>query len=173
MLHILTPYAVDKDLGAAYNQACAMVPEGAWICLMDYDCMLLTPDAGKILNEYAANGEEALYTCYTNRCHETSAQLMKAAQDETDMRVHISFALKTELHPHTLKPITGNISGFLMMFPKSLWLKYPFIEGIGCLGCDTNFWKRLAADNVPMYIMERLYVWHTYRLTTNSKKHLL
>lgn len=170
-VHILTPYDVNKDLGKAYNQACAMVPDGDWICLMDYDTMLLTPDAGKILYEYAANGVDGLYTCYTNRCHPTSLQHASLMNNVTDIKEHIRYA--EDCRGKGLLRIKGNISGFLMMFPKSLWLKYPFKEGIGCLGVDTDFWRRLAADNVLMYIMTGLYVWHTYRLTTNNKNHLL
>lgn len=170
-VHIITPYRIDKDLGKAYNNACQLIPDGDYICLMDYDCMLLTPDAGAILHKYALKGEEALYTCYTNRCHPTSLQHMSLMNNVTDIKEHIRFA-ESKRGTELLK-IGGNISGFLMMFPKSLWVKYPFAEGIGCLGVDTDYWKKLAADNVPMYIMTSLYVFHIYRLTTNSKNHLL
>lgn len=169
-VHHIIPYRVDKDLGKAYNEACALVPIGDWICLRDYDTMFLTPDAGKILHDYASRGEECLYTCYTNRCHETSAQLCKDMQHVTDIKLHIKRA--GEMTSGLLK-ISGNISGFLMMFPKSLWVKYPFKEGIGCLGVDTAYWQTLAKNNVPMYIITGLYVFHIYRLMNNSKEHLL
>lgn len=172
-VHILTPYSVTKDLGKAYNTACSLIPDGDWCCIMDYDCMLLTPDAGKIIHEYAERGEQALYTCYTNRCHPTSPQLYNDILKEPDITKHIKLAEYISQRGNDLLRITGNVSGFLMMFPKSLWLKYKFDEGVGCLGLDTSLWKRLAADKVPMYIMQRLYVFHIYRLTLKGKEHLL
>lgn len=171
-VHILTPYDIGKDLGFAYNQACAMVPDGDWVCLMDYDCMLLTPDAGYILHGYAERGEQALYTCYTNRCHPTSPQCVTGMSDVSDIKEHIIFADKQKQYKKLMR-IRGNVSGFLMLFPKSLWLKYPFKEGIGCLGVDTDYWQRLAKNNIPMYIMQNLYVLHLYRMITNNKDHLL
>lgn len=172
-VHHIIPFRIDKDLGKAYNEACAMVPDGDWIALRDYDTMLLTPDAGKILHDYASRGEECLYTCYTNRCHATSRQLYaQMNMSNPDIKWHIEIAQRMANDCGLLK-ISGNISGFLMMFPKSLWVKYPFKEGIGCLGVDTSHWQTLAKNNVPMYIITGLYVFHIYRLMNNSKEHLL
>ncbi|HLA53220.1 MAG TPA: hypothetical protein VK618_07940, partial [Flavitalea sp.] len=75
-VNIMIPYALDKNLGRAYNETMRMVDDGDWACLMDYDVQLLTPDAGKILHDYAIRFPHAgMLTCYTNRIHPSSPQL--------------------------------------------------------------------------------------------------
>ncbi len=49
MIHLVHPFRADKNLGKAYNEAFRNCPDGDWLCLMDWDVMLLTHDAVSIM----------------------------------------------------------------------------------------------------------------------------
>jgi hypothetical protein len=177
-VHILKPYSIEKNLGKAYNEAMAMIPDGDWACLMDYDTMFLTPDCGQILYEHAfyhekyADGMKALFTCYTNRIHPLSMyQLYKGQISEiTDVTYHIYLAelIRNENRNQTKLLPKAPISGFLMMFQKSLWEEFKFNESGKCLGVDNDFSIRVQ-EKYPVLRMDDLYVWHTYRLKNGIK----
>lgn len=177
-IHLLTPFSQTKDLGYAYNQSCALVPDGDWICLQDHDTMLLTPDAVNIMYGYIERNPTAgMLTCYTNRIHPTSPQLLNGKMSpKPDIDWHIKKAIwmqkemgfqTTELHE--------NISGFLMLFSKETWKQHPFIENGGCLGVDTAWWRELKAAGKTILRMDSIYIFHIYRLTNGikNKTHLL
>jgi GT2 family glycosyltransferase len=175
-VHITIPFSQSKNLGAAYNQAMQLISDDDWMCFLDHDAMLLTPDAPVILHEYATRYPDAgLLTCYTNRIHQTSHQLLHGQISENDsMRWHLDRAIQQKEFLYQVTPLRGNVSGFLMLISKRSWLKFPFAETGGCLGVDTEYWQRLKEAGQKMYRMDGLYVWHTYRLLTgiNDKTHL-
>jgi len=174
MIHILTPYRTDKDLGKAYNDACSLVPDGDWICLMDIDCMFLTPDAPEIMQKYVEMyPETGCFTAYTNRISPLSFEQLwnKRVSEDGEIRHHIELAMNLRSNFPSVTPVLrGEISGYLMLFSKETWEKNKFDEGIGCLAVDT-FWSRRVQD---IKRMDAVYVWHTYRIwkEMNDKTHL-
>lgn len=180
-VHIQIPYCPEKNLGRAYNQAMSNLPEGDWACFIDYDVMLLTPDAGKILHDYATlmtkneDRSEILLTCWTNRIHPKAHMQLYTGevQDNADVRTHIKEANDAKKYLYNVTRIRENISGFLMLIHKSMWEKQKFIED-GCLGVDTEYSKALKARGSKIFRMDGLYVWHTYRLEKGikNKEHL-
>lgn len=180
-VNIMTPYSLEKNLGKAYNEAMRQIGDDDWACLIDHDVLFLTPDAGRILHEYAVMIENhydrrpCLLTCYTNRIHHSSPQLLSPhGADETDMLFHLALAEDAKKNLYKVKEIDKNISGFLMLLPKRLWLEFPFDESGKCLGVDTNFWKRLKMAGIPMFLMMGMYVFHLYRMgkPITDKTHL-
>jgi hypothetical protein len=183
-VHILKPYSLEKNLGKAYNEAMAMIPDGDWACLMDYDTMFLTPDCGQILHEHAMRHElssaqqKVLFTCYTNRIHPLSIyQLWKGEVSWiTDIQYHVYLAerIRDENRGKSKLLPKAPISGFLMMFPKYLWDEFKFNEDMKCLGVDNDFSIRVQ-EKYPCCRMDDLYVWHTYRLKNGikDKSHLI
>lgn len=175
-IHITIPFATDKDLGKAYNEACAMVPDGDWICILDHDVMFLTPDAINIMYGYVErNPDVGLLTCYANRIHQSSPQLFdRGMMHITDISYHINVAEKQKQHLYEVTEVDKNISGFLMLFSKETWKQFPFKEGAGCLGIDTAFWQSLVSAGKKILRMDGLYVFHTYRLQNGiqNKDHL-
>lgn len=172
----MIPYDLDKNLGRAYNKMIQQVPDDEWVCLMDYDVMLLTPDAGLILHNYALRYPDSLLTCYTNRIHPTSPQLFNGSLSANyGIRHHIEIANEVKSKLYTVTKINSTISGFLMMFPKSLWKDFKFSENLKCLGVDTDFSTRLIHAGKNIYRMNGCYVFHQYRLMTDpsDKTHLL
>ena len=177
-VHFVIPYALDKNLGRAYNETMAALPDGDWACLMDYDVQLLTPDAGRIVHEYATMAKpDQLLTCFTNRVSTLSKpQLLNGVVNEdSDIRNHIRFAERQRQFLYQMSPIPRDISGMLMLMNKQLWSEFQFTEDKKCLGVDTEYNRRIRAAGKTIMRMDGLYVWHAYRLMNgiNDKTHLL
>lgn len=155
-----------------------LIPDEDWVCLRDGDTIFLTPDYGNILHEYASlNPDAALLTCLVNRVsHLSTAQLFRGRiSDNGDMRYHIHIAQQQKRYLYKTTVINQDISGFLMMISKKSWQEYKFNEDGKCLAVDTEYNRRLRAAGNQILLMNGLYVWHTYRLTTGifNKSHLL
>lgn len=176
-VHISTPYRTDKNLGKAYNETLSSIPDGDAACVLDYDVMLLTPDAGAIISEYAIRFPHNLLTCFTNRVSPLSKKqlLGGTVSNDPDVRNHIKIAEKQRTLLYSASPVNRDISGFLMVIPKSLWKDYPFDESGKCLGVDTYYGRRIREAGRIIYRMNGLYVFHAYRITTHitDKSHLL
>ena len=71
-VRIRTPYSIDKNLGKAYNEEMALIPDGDAACFLDGDMMFTIPDYGHVINEYANLYPNAVLTCWTNRTHNLS-----------------------------------------------------------------------------------------------------
>ncbi|HTD94611.1 MAG TPA: hypothetical protein VK644_12385 [Chitinophagaceae bacterium] len=177
-VHISIPYRTDKNLGKAYNEAMARIPDGDAACFIDYDVQLLTPDAGAIIQKYAEIYPDALLTCYTNRISPLSARqlLLGIVSEDPDIRNHIRLAeCQRNLNAYNVTPIIRDISGFLMVIPKSLWQEHPFDDNGACLGVDTYYGRKIRAAGKQILRMDALYVFHAYRLLQGigNKTHLL
>lgn len=177
-VHIVKPYDLNKDLARAYNETMKLIPDGDWACLCDYDTMMLTPDCGLILHNYAEKFAHAgIMTCFTNRVHEISVDQLLGGKvsNNTDLKYHIGLAQQQKRHLYNVTPLNGCISGYLMMVKKETWDKIKFLEGIGCLGIDTYFSREILESGLSIYRMDGLYLWHTYRLIkgVHNKEHLL
>lgn len=177
-VHIIKPYSIEKNLGKAYNEAMAMIPDGDWACLMDYDTMFLTPDCGQILSEYVVKYPSAgMFTCFTNRIHPLSqCQLLDGViSDNVCVDYHIERAYNQKRKLFQVSPIDHPISGFLMMISKQTWNDCKFSESGKCLGVDNDFSANILERSKNILRMDGLYVWHTYRLMNGikDKTHLM
>lgn len=177
MIHVKTPFALDKNLGRAYNKAFEDVGENDWVCLIDHDVLFLTPDAISIMHEYARSfPETGIFTCFTNRIHPLAIdQLLDGKVNEnTCVKYHQERAYNQKRFGITVKEIKHVISGFLMMVSKRTWNEIKFSESGKCLGCDNEYSQRIIEAGKKIYRMESLYVWHSYRLNDmKDKTHLL
>ena len=159
----------------------AMIPEGDAACFIDGDVMFLTPDFGQILTNYANNFPNAVLTCWTNRIHELSrGQKMQLTQpDSIKSCIEVAARISDTGGYLTGFPITGSVSGFLLVVPKSVWHQHKFTETNNyrpgepnLLGVDNDFTNRVRAAGIPILRMNGMLVWHSYRLLDGSKKHL-
>lgn len=175
---ILIPYSTEKNLGKAYNESMGRLNDDEWGCLHDIDVCFLTPDAGMILENYAACYHGAgILTCFTNRVSPLSRmQLLSGVIDENmDMRRHIKLAQSQKQYAYQATEIKGDISGMLMMISKRVWNEFKFSENLQCLGVDTEYNRRIRAAGLKIFRMDALYVFHLYRIMTgiHNKKHLV
>jgi hypothetical protein len=172
------PYSIEKNLGKAYNEAMSRIPEDDWACIIDYDVQLLTPDAGKILHDYAKLYKQAgLLTCFTNRIHHLGfTQLLGSVVSEnTNITHHINLAEKQKIFLYNVTTIKKPISGFLMMLSKKTWNDFKFSEEHKCLGVDNYYSRDLINAGRRILRMDGLYVFHQYRIKNGvtDKSHLL
>lgn len=177
-VHIIKPYSIEKNLGKAYNEAMALIPDGDWACIMDYDTMLLTPDCGHVLHEYVMKYDFAgVFTCFTNRIHPLASNQLLDGQisDNVCMDYHIERAYNQKRMLFQVTPIERPISGFLMMISKQTWNECKFSETGKCLGVDNDFSANILERGKRILRMDGLYVWHTYRLKNGikDKTHLI
>lgn len=177
MIHVKTPFDLDKNLGRAYNKAFEDVEERDWVCLIDHDVMFLTPDAIALMYEYTRSyPETGIFTCYTNRIHPlASDQLLDGKVNEnTCVKYHTERAYNQKRFGITVKEINHPISGFLMLLSKQTWNQIKFTESLKCLGVDNDFSANVLERGKKIYRMESVYVWHSYRLNDmKDKTHLI
>lgn len=166
-----TPFAIDKNLGKAYNEEFERINETDWICIRDGDTCFLVPDWGDILFNYAYQNPGCVLTCFTNRIHSMAKeQLINGRISDTgDFASQMEIARNLASNDLKTTKLTGPLSGFLMLIPKKVWNLVKFKEGIGLLGVDTQFYKDIRTKNIPVLRMDSLLVWHTYRLGKDLK----
>lgn len=180
MIHFFTPYDVGKNLGKAYNNAMNLIPDGDTACLRDIDTLFLTPEQPAIVEQYANDYPNAVLTCYTNRVSQLSRlQLLgETVSEQTDIIEHIRLAENQQDRHKVTRSATEihrDISGFLMVVPKSVWYKVPFDDSGKCLGVDTYWNRKVRALGIKILRMDGVYIFHTYRLSKGvaNKSHLL
>jgi GT2 family glycosyltransferase len=178
MIHIITPFRGDKDLGKAYNDAINLIPDEDWICVMDIDAMFLTPDAPVMMQKYVdLHPETGVFTCFCNRVGSLAVEQVLGGRvsEESNMLFHIERAqVQRAVFPKVTPILRGEISGYLMLFSKETWKSNKFDEGIGCLAVDTYWSRRIIEQGKDIKRMDGIYIWHTYRLwkSITDKSHL-
>lgn len=177
MVWIRIPYSVEKNLGKAYNDEMAMIPDDDAACFVDGDTMFLTPDYGHIIHQYNESYPDAALTCWTNRIHPLAKGQLRDNISSSDIRPH----LQVEQGFTTATEIDGPVSGFLLVVPKAIWLNHKFTESniyrpgeFNLLGVDNEWTNKIRAAGYKVMRMDGLYIWHTYRLLSNGqdKSHL-
>lgn len=176
-IHVTAPFSREKNLGRAYNEAFAGAGEDDWLCLIDHDVMFLTPTQINRLYEYAEKYPEAgIFTCFASRIHPLAPDQLfgNFPSEDPDIRNHIAIAEKQLEIGAKITRLDHVISGFVMMICKKTWLTIPFTEEMLCLGVDNDFSQKVLDAGMPIYRMDSIYVWHTYRLTQGitNKSHL-
>jgi hypothetical protein len=179
-VHFITPYSSEKNLGKAYNEAMDLIPDGDSACIRDIDTLFLTPEQPAIIEQYANEHPNAVLTCYLNRCSPLSRMqlLGETVSEERDILQHIGLAVhQQDRHKITRSAteINRDISGTLMVVPKSVWMKVPFPDNGKCLGVDTTFGRQIRAAGIKILRMNAVYLFHTYRLANgvHDKRHLV
>lgn len=179
MIHYIQPYAVDKNIGKAYNDACQIIydhdPE-AWICITDQDVMFLSPYSKQILQEIANRGQFDLVSCLTNRLNrENKHQLIDSYQetfndkfismydnDNDNIADGIDAATQLERYfGHHVKRVKAPIAGMLMLFKASTWNNNRFKEN--CLTFDYAFSNSISDKGGSIGVALGVYIFHLYR----------
>src|SRR5688572_1061392 len=167
MIHIKTPFSIEKNLGHVYNLAFDGVPDDDWVCLIDRDVMFLTPNTIPIMYNYVrAYPEAGIFTCYCNRVHELASDQLLFGYPSTNDRVGEweQIAIDQEQLPLTVTEINHPISGYLMLIAKKTWNEIKFFSDRSCLGVDNFYSQRILIAKKKIYRMDRIVVWHSYRL---------
>ncbi len=165
-------------MGKAYNEAFKLIGEDDWLCVTDWDVLLLLPETITHLHEYVNRyPTTGIFTCFGSRSHVNSRyQMLPQGCSENDkLTDHIQIARAQIKELYKVTEIPNHISGFLMMISKATWNKYKFTEDMKCLGVDNHYSKIILDAGLKILRMDGVYVKHIYRLETNVKDttHLL
>lgn len=178
MLYFFTPYSLEKNLARAYNDYCRLVPlDQDWIALVDADTMFLRPDFGHQIQEVInLHPQTGLFTCYTNRVG-NKHQRYPEMWNVRDILVHRKVATDIQKKHRThVIPMTGVISGHLMIFQKKTWKDAGgFNENRQILGVDNDFSRKILSMGKKILLMSGVYMLHYYRMEEGrtEKSHLL
>lgn len=164
-IHYITPYALDKNLGAAYNDAMEMIPSDEdYGAIQDADTMFLTPDFGTQIYEIVKKHPEAgMFTCLTNRVGNLAQCYNGRISGKSDIAYHrrLAYNLKNK-YGNNVIALGKPISGLLMIMQKKVWKKYHYPNGL--LGVDNKISAKLLRNGMPIYLMKGVYMFHYYRL---------
>lgn len=176
MILFCTPYRTDRDLGKGYNEVMHLLKHEDAAGFIDGDAMFLTSDFGHIIADYHIRYPDAVLTCKTNRIHHLSKQLDGEMDNVCDVRENIIKAESQKRLTTVTEILPGEgMSGVLMLVPKKVWAQVPFIETGGCLGIDSQFRIDLHNAGIKIYIMDGVFIFHSYRLLQGAsyKAHLI
>lgn len=175
-VHYLQPFAIDKNICRAYNEACDMIPDGDWICLTDYDAMFLHPIQKQLVEQIANSRQADLYGAMTNRCNVPEC-LVQGMFDEFDLKNHFTKAFtqyqifKDQVYHHS-----GFIPGYFMLFSKDTWIKVGGFK-VPPLAPQFTFDQYFSMAVERKAIIKGLYILHLYRIWSKfpqlDSEHLL
>lgn len=167
-VNYLTPFRSDKNIGRAYNEACATAPEGSWICLRDPDTMFLQPDSQALIEQIVASDPPFdLIGCRTNRLR-GDHQCIRMMFDEKNIGPHIEIARELADKNKTLIiSTTEPIAGMFMLFKKSLWDRIKFDE-TAIRFTDKKFSADVMAAGGKLGVAQGFYLFHLYRWGSNN-----
>lgn len=177
-IHYLTPGRADKNIGRAYNEACALIPENDWICIRDIDSMFWPELCLKQIEDIvkAYGREYSLFGCVTNRLNSENQRPYPLDFDNLDILFHKKRAEDLAIDNWgKIKPHNKPIAGLFLLFPKRLWNQIKFVEK--SIYCDSQFGKDVLKKRHKIALMPGVYVYHFYRADKENpklyKKHLL
>lgn len=166
-IHYLTPFRSDKNIGTAYNEACATAPEGGWICLRDPDTMFLQPDSQALIEQIVESDPPFdLIGCLTNRLR-GGHQRVSGMFEEKSLLVHMSLAsVFRDNNNIEIEPTTQPIAGMFLLFRKSLWDRIKFDETAG-MYTDQVFSRDVIKSGGKLGVAQGLYLFHLYRWSSS------
>ena len=174
MLHIISPYDNEKNLGKAYNEAMKYYNADDWVCLKDHDTLFLLPDTIRHISRYTElNPDAGILTCYTNRIANKEQLHLGYLNENDSIKTHIEIAKARQHLLYQVSELVKPISGFLMVIKKSTWDSIKFSDG--CLGIDNNYHLKVIASGKKVLRMDGCYLFHIYRMLNGvrDKSHLV
>lgn len=156
------PFALDMNLGRAYNEAMSLAPEDAWLVFLDHDMMLTTREWFRQIEEAIRFKPDAgAFVACANRI---APEWQKAGPVNIhEIRHHRSFG-KERLKVRTLLDVTDTkgFGGVLFAVSKASWREVGgFRDGMLCVDHGMHFALRDAGKRI--YLIEGLYVYHWRR----------
>lgn len=163
----------DKNLGRAYNEHCALVPnDDDWICMTDGDVMQINEFwPAQIEDIIRRNQGYALISCMTNRLG-LKHQLPNGLSNDPDVLNHYKISKEHfDKYYDQVVPSIRPTAGLLMLFPKRTWNRVKFEEGLTKakgMFVDARFAMDVLQKKGKIGIAKGLYVFHYYRFHHES-----
>lgn len=162
MIVAATPFALDRNYGAACNAFMALLPEDGWGVIMDHDMMWTTPRWYRQIAEAVAFQPRALFFAMTNRIASPWQRI--GPESNHDIIAHRAIG-RERLAVRTLLDVTHTkgAGGVVMVVSKAAWREVGgFVDGLFCV--DHNMHFAHADVGRPVYLIEGLYVYHARRV---------
>lgn len=162
MILCMTPFAEDLNLGKAYNEAMALLPEDGWAVFLDHDAAWTTRRWWHQVREAIDFRPDAgAFTAVTNRIAPRWQQV--GDKDNHDIVRHRRYGAE-RTRVRTLLDITDTMGfgGVVIVISKRAWSGVGgFVDGMLCVDHRMHFALRDAGLRV--YLLEGLYVYHWRR----------
>lgn len=181
-IHFIHPFSLEKNYGKELNATMAMIPDGDWCAIMDWDAMLLCHEQIERIYKYVEQNISAgMFVCKSNRSGSLGQRLNGRFEKEdlvkTQHWIAQNLITQTEfaLATRATEIKTDKISGFLMLISKATWNEIKFNEELKILDVDRDYARRLIALGKQIFLMDSIYIWHSYRIwkDVKDKTHLL
>lgn len=171
MIHYISPFRCDKNIGLAINHAIEQLHGAAfdWVVHLDQDAMFLRPDSKAQLEHILNNTDYDLLGPLTNRLFQRY-QLVPKMFDVYDIREHVKVADLHHTEYYGKVTRTPNIlAAFCLCFRVQTWGKLGrFTEN--SLQFDSSFSTAAHKAKLKVGIMPGIYVFHGYRLHSSNPK---
>ena len=158
------PYALDANLGAAYNACMARLDADQWAIFVDHDCMPVTREWYRQFHEASLFVPDAgAIVAITNRIARPWQRAAEVDRENHDIGYHTDIGLK-RLAVRTLLDITETkgFGGVMFALSKTAWRDAGgFADGLRCVDHSIHF--RLQRTGRRSYLHEGLYVYHRRR----------
>ena len=162
-VHYIQPFAIDKDIAKAYDEACKLIPDEDWICITDYDAMFLFHEQKQLVQKIAESGKADLYGAMTNRCN-VPEFLIDGMFDEMNLKKHYTTAFcQMSVYEDEVQPYNGIIPGYFMLFSKKTWNDVRGFE-MPEYGVNYAFDQYFSMKIKRKGIIKGLYLLHLYRI---------
>lgn len=159
----MTPFAEDRNLGGAYNEAMSLLPEGAWAAFLDHDACFTTREWYRQIREAVTFQPRAMFTAVTNRIAADWQRAPESDPNNHDIAYHRKIGA-TRLWRRTLLDVTTTkgLGGVLMVVSKAAWQEIGgFVPGMFCV--DHNMHFAHARVGRPVFVIDGLYLYHWRR----------
>ena len=161
MIYTHIGYRPDANLGRAWNDFMALIPDDAWAVLQDHDCVATT---GRWYHQFAEaiafRPEAGAFIVTTNRIAAPWQRAAEADPDNNDMAYHRAIG-KARLARRTLLDVSRTKGWGAVAFAvsKLAWREVGgFADGLGCVDHSLHF--GLQRVGRPVYLIEGCYFYH-------------
>lgn len=176
-IHFIHPFSLEKNYGKELNATMALIPEGDWCAIMDWDAMLLSHEQIPAIYKYVEQNPDAgMLVCCSGRSGSLSQRYNNHFEKTGDIISEHEYAENIVDNEEILtKPLNEKISGFFMLISKATWNEIKFNEELKILDVDRDYARRLIASGKQILLMDSIYIWHSYRIWKDVKDttHLL
>ena len=164
MILPMMPYALDRNLGRAYNEAMALLPADAWAIFLDHDGLQTTREWFRIVAEAIAFKPAAgVFVAVTNRIDAPWQRAPESDPENHDIGYHTTIG-RNRLFCRTLLDVTDTKGwgGVAFALSREAWQRAGgFADGLLCVDHSMHFGLRAAGYR--NYLLESWYVYHRRR----------
>lgn len=165
MIVAATPFATDRNLGAAYNEFLGRLSDDDWAVLIDHDAMWTTPHWYNQLSSVLVDRSIGCITAMTNRIG-CPYQRVPGADANHDVRFHrqLGEQLRRQHGTDTIDVTRREplISGVVLTVRAGTVRAVGGFRS-GLLGVDNALHASLRDAGFQVLLMPGLYVYHWYR----------